>query len=651
MITVANLSINFGHKVLFENVSLKFDKGKRYGLVGSNGSGKTTFLKILAGDVAAGDGQVVIPQGLKVGVLRQNHFEYEDSMILDVVLQGNPVLWSALQEKEVLLQHPELDHEGGHRLGHLEEIIFEQNGYVAESFGAELLSGLGIREEYHRRPMRALSGGFKLRVLLAQTLFQEPELLLLDEPTNHLDILSIQWLEQFLINQYKGMLIFISHDQSFLNSVSTHIVDIDYETMILYHGNYDYFMEAKALAMEQRLKEIASQERKIADMQSFVDRFKAKATKARQAQSRIKQIEKIEIPPIKRSSRVMPVLKFEQKRPSGKTVLEIKHINKKFGDVSVLKDISFTVMKGEKIAIIGPNGIGKSTLLKIILDEIKPDHGQFQWGYETWCSYFAQDHHEQLNTQMNVYEWLYQTAPQETIGTIRGTLGKVLFSGDDAIKSIQALSGGEAARLLFAKMMLEKSNVLILDEPTNHMDLEGVEALEDALVEYPGTLLFVSHDRHFVTALATRIIELTPTGAIDFNGSYTEYLARQGKDYLNRQNPISTTQSSKPKTSAGSALSHEERKELKKESVRINKQLDKFSGIIETLEKEIKQLEDIFSDVNFYQNSSLEDVEKINKTKTRLENKLEEQMLEWESLMKAREALDEKLGIEGDVAS
>ncbi|MFL2743822.1 MAG: ribosomal protection-like ABC-F family protein [bacterium] len=645
MISIADLAMQYGKKTLFEKSTVTFDPGKSYGLVGANGSGKSTLLRLITGEEKPYSGTISVPRDLKVGVLQQDHFKFENNRVIDVVLLGRPVLCEALFEKEKLLESENFDTKTGQRLGQLEEIIAEEEGYVAEPFAAELLSGLGIGERYHTGPMNKLSGGFKLRVLLAQLLFQQPDVLLLDEPTNHLDIVSILWLEKYLCSQFAGTLIFISHDRNFLNAVAGYIVDIDYEELRLYTGNYEQFLEAKVLAETQKLKEIKSYERKTAELQSFVDRFRAKATKARQAQSRVKQLDKMDVPEVKRSSRISPDLSFVQSRPSGRTVLTVNNVSKKFDDTEVLKNISFEIQRGEKVAIIGPNGIGKSTLLKIILDQLTADEGTFEWGYEAHTSYFAQDHHEQLRGKISAYDWLYATAPHEPIGAIRGLLGRVLFSGDEALKQVSALSGGESARLLFARIMLEKRNILILDEPTNHMDLEGVAALGDALKAFEGTVLVVSHYRHFVSKVATHILELTPDGVRDFAGSYQEYLEKFGDDYLNREQPLSTTiaQTATPE-SVPQELSYDKRKKMQREISKLKKQATRFESLVEETELKISAIEAKFSIEDFFQQTSADEVQKLQIEKSELNEQLSKNLRQWETSSQNLESLEERFG-------
>lgn len=536
MIITTNLAMSYGTKILFTDVNLHIKKGNRYGLVGANGAGKSTFFKVLIKEEEASIGEVNILKNARVGCLKQDQFLYENTSIINTVIAGRNELWQALQEKEELLEksqcNDQCDEEIGYRLGELEQIIADNDGYISEIFAVELLLGLGIQEKYHYQPLSVLSGGYKLRVLLAQSLFNNPDILLLDEPTNHLDIVSIYWLENYLKQKFKGALVFISHDLAFLNNISTHILDIDYGTIKTYTGNYDIFARDKQLVTEQKLKEFSHLEKKIATMQSFVDRFRALATRARQAASREKQIEKMELPDIQKSSRVSPYFNFKQKRPSGKLALKVQGISKSYEDKKILNNVNFTVSRAEKIVIIGPNGIGKSTLLKILLGKTLADLGSYEWGYETQISYFAQDHHELLNESMSVIDWLSNQIPTESDNVLRSVLGQLLFRKDEVSKNILNLSGGEGARLLLAKIILEESNILVLDEPTNHLDIESKDMLKKALINYQGTLILVTHDRDFASNIATRIIALSHRTITDFKGKYQEYLHKYGNDYL-----------------------------------------------------------------------------------------------------------------------
>jgi ATPase subunit of ABC transporter with duplicated ATPase domains len=531
MITITNLSKAYGAQILFEGVNLQLDEGKRYGIVGANGSGKSTLLRIVSGDEEASSGEVSLPRRARLGVLKQDHFAYEDVRILDVVMMGNEELWAAFEEKEQILANAET-HFDATRYADVEDTILRFDGYALEARAGEILEGLNIPTSVHDEPLSVLSGGFKLRVLLAQVLAALPDILLLDEPTNHLDILSIRWLETFL-EEFDGCVVVVSHDHRFLDNVCTHIIDVDYERALLYTGAYTAFVAAKEGHRDRREAEIAKQEKEIAHKKAFVQRFKAKASKARQAQSRVKQIEKIVVEKLAQSSRREPKFAFESIRPSGKVALEVEGISKAYDDNQVLEDVSFTVRRGDRIAIIGPNGIGKSTLLKIVMDEVVADAGETEWGHEVHPGYFAQDHHELLGAERTeLHDWLWQFCPGASVGYVRGHLARVLFSQDEVHKRIANLSGGEAARLVFAKLAVTKPNMLILDEPTNHLDLEGIAALARSLCTYDGTIIFVSHDRWFVSEVATRIAEITPDGLQDFRGGYEEYLEHCADDHL-----------------------------------------------------------------------------------------------------------------------
>ncbi len=562
MILLDKVTKRFGPKILFEGVSMQFDPGKRYGLTGANGAGKSTLLRMLAKEEDSDAGSIEIPGKLRLGVLRQNHFAYEKERIVDAVMMGNKALWEAMAEKEKLLAGHVTD-EIGVRLGELEGVIAEENGYVAESEAAELLVGLGIPTDKHTQTMSVLPAGYKLRVLLAQVLFAKPDVLLLDEPTNHLDLDSIRWLEQFLLD-YRGTLVVVSHDRHFLNAVATHIADIDYQTITVYTGGYDDFVAQKYENRQRAEMQTAAAKKKIGELQEFVQRFGSHAAKSKQAQSRLKQIEKleevVETRGVKKSSLIRPFVRFEFDKPSGRDVLRMENVDKAFGKGKdknvVFQGLSLNVNRGDKVAVIGVNGVGKSTLLKLMVgafggldsetrkETLTPDKGEIRWGHDTSVGYFAQDHHEALGEKskgMNAFQWLYQFDKQAPQETIRGILGRLLFSGEAALKPTEALSGGEAARLLLAKLLLLRHNVLVLDEPTNHLDIESIEGLLDGLRLFKGTVVVVSHDRHFVAELATRVIELQPAedprgarSVHDFGGTYEEYLEKEGREYLRK---------------------------------------------------------------------------------------------------------------------
>jgi ATPase subunit of ABC transporter with duplicated ATPase domains len=532
MISVTGVTKAYGKKTLFENVTVQFTPGKRYGLTGPNGAGKSTLMKILHGEEEATKGTVSLPR--KVGVLRQDQFRYDQYRIIDTVLMGNAALWAALEEREKLYQEPEITNEIGMRLGELEGIIAEEDGYVAEVKAAEILEGIGIAESRHEMPMHTLSNDLKFRVLLAQALFGEPEAMLLDEPTNYLDLGAIQWLEEMLIN-YRGTLVVISHDRHFLNTVCTHIADIDYETIILYTGGYDDMVTAKVQIRQRIESENRDKSKKIAQLQDFVNRFGA-GTRSSQTQSRKKEIQRMELTELKRSNIQRPYIKFDIRKPSGRDVLVLKDIDKSYlqpdgSMLDVLEGFSIEILRGDKVAVIGSNGLGKTTLLRTIVEDIKPDSGEVRNGHGVSIGYFPQDYKQGIKSGMAALEWLESFATDQTNEHIRGLMGKMLFSGDEAMKKTHNLSGGESARLLIAKLMLQQHNVLALDEPTNHLDLEAVGALATALETFPGTVIFVSHDRDLVSQVATRIVAITEDGIVDYLGTYDEYLdaVRTGK--------------------------------------------------------------------------------------------------------------------------
>lgn len=525
MITLNQLGMTFGDNLLFYDVNLILNPGNAYALVGANGCGKSTFFKLITGEEERSSGEVIIPKDATIGWLKQDQFRYEDTPIADIVMQGKPALWAALQEKEQLLASEDWDDKKGYRFAELEELVFHYNGYNAPVEVERILVGLGIAVEYHTKPLKTLSGGYKLRVLLAQSLFENPSILLLDEPTNHLDIVTIQWLENFLKNEFDGLLIFISHDVEFIDNLADYVLDLDFGDIKQYRGDYERFLAEKALIQEQKLVEKQSAEEKVAHMQKFVDRFKAKASKAAQARSRMKMIEKIKIPDVVNSSRIAPHFNFAPKRPSGKQVCKIEGLSKAFKDKQLFKNLNLEIQRGCKLAIMGVNGRGKSTLLKVMLELIEHDAGTITWGNEVRVSYFSQDHHELLNTSISALNWLNDLATGCTEQQVRRVLGQMLFVKDEVDKDIMSLSGGESARLLLAKVILEAPNVLILDEPTNHMDLETIEVLAKALKEYTGTLIFVSHNRYLIEKVATRILYFDEGIKIrDFRGTYADFV-------------------------------------------------------------------------------------------------------------------------------
>ncbi len=519
--------MQFGARPLFENISVKFGNGNRYGLIGANGCGKSTLMKILGGDLAPTSGSVSVDADGRLGKLRQDQFAFENHTVLDTVIMGHAELWRVKQERDRLYALPEMTEEDGMQVAELEVKFAELDGYTAEARAGELLLGVGIPLAQHAGPMSAVAPGWKLRVLLAQALFADPDILLLDEPTNHLDINTIRWLEDVL-NARNSTMIIISHDRHFLNGVCTHMADLDYGELRIYPGNYDEYMAAASQARERLLADNAKKKAQIAELQTFVARFSANASKARQATSRARQIEKIELAEVKPSSRQNPFLRFEQDKKLYRLALEVKRLARGYSENPLFQGLSMMVEAGERIAVIGPNGIGKTTLLRTLVGDLAPDSGSIKWAENARLGYFAQDHAADFATDMSLLDWMNQwKRPEHDEQAIRAVLGRLLFSQDEIKKSIKALSGGEQGRMLFGKLMLRQANVLLMDEPTNHLDMESIESLNNALEKFPGTLIFVSHDREFVSSLATRILELTPDGVIDFGGSYEEYLRGQ----------------------------------------------------------------------------------------------------------------------------
>ncbi|HUV97535.1 MAG TPA: ATP-binding cassette domain-containing protein [Acidobacteriaceae bacterium] len=533
MISVSNVSMRYGSKILFEDVSTTFTAGRRYGLTGPNGAGKTTFMKVLSGDLDPQKGVVVRPK--KLGVLRQDQYAFDAYRVIDTVIMGNKGLWAALEERDRIYEKHELDDDDGMRLGELEGIIGEEDGYTAESDAAILLQGLDIPNEVHERKMGELQGGQKMRILLAQALFGNPQALLLDEPTNYLDLDSIHWLEDFLTHR-EGTLITISHDRYFLNNVCTHIADIDYQTIITYTGGYDDMVLAKTQVRTRLEAQNEEREKKIAQLNEFIARFSA-GTRSSQVTSRKKEVERLQTSELARSNIARPYIRFDQLRPSGKHILEAEGVRKAYGDHVVIDGFTASVTRGEKICLIGRNGQGKTTLVKALLAHApKMDHmpgenpsndidsGKVKWGHEAQIGYFAQDHTSTIEKGTTAADWLHQFDPKATKEDIRGVLGQMLFSGEEGLKPTEALSGGEAARLLFCRLMMQKPNFLIFDEPTNHLDLEAINALNQALQKYEGTVLLVTHDQELIDEVATRIWNFEDHKIQDFKGPYAEFL-------------------------------------------------------------------------------------------------------------------------------
>ena len=527
MLIAANITQQFGEKPLFENVSVKFGAGNRYGLIGANGCGKSTFMKILGGDLDPTGGNVSKEPGERIGKLKQDQFAYEEYSVVDTVIMGHEELWAVKSERDGIYAKAEMTEEDGIRAADLEAEFAEMDGYTAESRAGELLIGVGIPVDQHFGPMSEIAPGWKLRVLLAQVLFSDPDIMLLDEPTNNLDINTIRWLEDVL-NQRNCTMIIISHDRHFLNSVCTHMADLDYGELRLFTGNYDEYMTAATQARERLLADNAKKKAQIAELKTFVSRFSANASKSKQATSRAKQIDKIQLDEVKPSSRQNPFIRFEQDKKLHRLALEMEGVSKSF-DTPLFKDLNLMVEVGERVAIIGQNGIGKTTLLKCLMGDEQVTSGEFRWSENANIGYYAQDHAADFEQDKTLLDWMYQWQQEgDDEQVIRGTLGRMLFSQKEIDKSVKVISGGEQGRMLFGKIMLQRPNILVMDEPTNHMDMESIESLNLALENYEGTLLFVSHDREFVSSIATRIIEITADGIVDFHGSYEEYLRSQG---------------------------------------------------------------------------------------------------------------------------
>ncbi len=638
MISTTALAKEYGARTLFADVGLQLNAGSRYGLVGANGSGKSTFMRLLAGDEAPSDGTITLVKRARVGVLRQDRFLDDDAIILDLAMRGDAVVSDALAEQKRLAEGAAAHPDPG-RMADLEDLIAAHDGYTLEGRASEVLEGLGIPTAVHRSPLGTLSGGFKLRVLLAQVLVGGVDVMLLDEPTNHLDILTIRWLEKFLAG-YAGCAVIISHDQRFLDNVTSHTMDVDYGTITVYTGSYSVAMVEKAAARARKETAVERAEEEIARKRAFVERFGAKNTKATQAQSRLKQIERIEVEELATSSRRAPMLRFEPERASGREVLDLMGLSKSYGDNRVLTNVSLTVRRGERVGIIGPNGLGKSTLLKIAVERLAADAGQVRWGHEARPGYFPQDHRELLaDGEATPYEILSEACPGESPTFIRGQLGRVLFSGEEAEKKVRLLSGGECARLIFALLSVARPNVLILDEPTNHLDLEAIHALVAALKQYEGTLIFVSHDRWFVSELATRIVELTPSGPNDFPGTFAEYLDRCGDDHLDGDAialKAKRARAESPVTESGGGggggVPWEEQKRRRNRVAQLPKLRDRVMAEIEAAETRKRAIHELYADPNFYARTSHDAIDALQDELAALGPRIEALIADWEQL-------------------
>ena len=615
VLSLVKLGKHYGGKSLFEEVSLKLLPGHRYGLVGANGSGKSTLLRIICGDEDASDGEVQLARGARLGVLRQDRFLDDRERILDVAMKGDAEACAALAAG-------------------VDDDIRRTDGYTLGARAGAVLDGLGIPTAVHQQPLATLSGGFKLRVLLAQVLIARPDVLLLDEPTNHLDILSIRWLERFL-QGYVGCALVVSHDQRVLENVVTDVLDIDYGTVAVYPGRFDRFVVEKRARREQKEAAIANTQDAIAHKRAFVERFGAKNTKATQAQSRLKQIEKLEaeldeLPP---SSRRAPRFAFPVARPSGKDVLEVRDLAKSYGDKHVLAGVSLRVARGEKVAIVGGNGVGKTTLLKILAGRLAQDHGTVRWGHETQVGWFAQDHKELLTDENDTpLSYLWRAAGDEGQAWVRGQLGRVLFSKDDVDKSVAALSGGEAARLVLQTLAVTRPNVLLLDEPSNHLDLEAIDALIDALRDFQGTVLFVSHDRHVVSALATRVLEVRKDGVTDFLGSWDEYLAACGDDHLDAAAVALKARAGEADDGSEAADAFREQKRKKNQRQAAERRRDVVVADLERKEARRAQIREAWCGEGYHQRTPVEEQRRLEGEERALTGAIDELVAEWERL-------------------
>lgn len=523
MIQSANVTLRLGKKALFEDVNIKFTEGNCYGLIGANGAGKSTFLKILAGEIEPSKGEIIITPGQRLSFLKQDHFQYDSYVVLDTVIMGNERLYAIMKEKEEIYAKADFTEEDGIKASELEAEFAAMDGWEAESDAATLLNGLGIPVDIHSKKMSELPANEKIKVLLAQALFGNPDILLLDEPTNHLDLEAIRWLEEFLIN-FDNTVIVVSHDRYFLNKVCTHIADIDYAKIQLYAGNYDFWYESSQLMIKQMKEANKKKEEKIKELQTFIQRFSANASKSKQATSRKHALEKIQLDEMKPSSRKYPYIDFRPDREIGNEVLTVSNISKTIDGVKVLDDISFIIGREDKVAFVGSDTIANTTLFKILAGELEPDSGSFKWGVTTSFSYFPKDNTELFNTSETIVDWLMPFSPEKDPAYVRGFLGRMLFPGEDGVKKVNVLSGGERVRVMLSKMMILGSNVLIIDEPTAHLDMESITSLNNGLIKFPGVVLFTSQDHQFIQTIANRIMEITPGGLIDKITTYDEYL-------------------------------------------------------------------------------------------------------------------------------
>jgi ATPase subunit of ABC transporter with duplicated ATPase domains len=630
MFHVNELQMVYGNRTLFKDATFHLKKKVRYGLVGANGAGKTTLLKILSGELEPNSGKIRCPKEVKVGVLRQDYKKYQDEPILSVVLKGDQAVWKAFEKKQLLLSKIHLAEEDIEELSKIEEELRLRHGYQSKSRAARMLEGLGILLPDHLKALRTLSGGFQIRVMLAQVLFSVPDLLLLDEPTNYLDIFSIRWLEGYL-KGFSGTLVLSSHDRDFLNQVSERILDIDYGKIKEYPGNFDYFVKKKENEVLYKESELESTLKRKEDLNRFIDRFRAKSSKARQAQSRVRIVKKLEEEEKKQeilpSSRQYPHLHFPAGRPSGGLVLTVKDLSKRYGKRLVLNNLSFEVERGEKVAFVGANGIGKSTFLEIITGQLKSDQGSFRWGPHTTVGYFPQNFERLLDPELSLYDWLESKSQCFQGEKLRQVLGATLFKDREVQKKVGALSGGEGARLIFAYLMLRDHNILVFDEPTNHLDMEAVEALIEALHSYKGTVVLVSHNRYFISQVTSRVIEFQEGGILDFQGGYEEFVEAHGRDYLSETSFRQPQKKERRDTV-------ETRREEKRKREKIEREIRKCEEAIENLERQIENIHLILSTPNYYEKTSPDEVQVLLNKKDKLEKEKEERVLLWENFYK-----------------
>ena len=652
MLIISKLEKSIGGRTLFSDFSAQLQAGVSYGLVGANGCGKSTLLRILSGVDQSFSGTFQLNKGARIGVLKQDRFDDESTPVIQVAMRGDKEVFEALEELDRGGYESEDGSADSQRIQELQDLLIQRDGYGLQSRAAAVLEGLGIPAAQHELPVGELSGGFQLRALLAQVLVARPELLLLDEPTNHLDIVSVAWLEEFLRN-YPGCAMVVSHDQRFLERSVGEIFDVDYETVTHYPMGYSKFLDHKREVRLRKEIENSRKEKEIAEKMAFVERFRSKASKAKQAQSRLRQVEKIEVETLAQSSRRYPKFRFESARPGGKEALELEGISKDYGEKTVLKNVNATIQRGERVAIIGANGLGKSTLLKILAKEIEATSGEVEYGHEVQFGYFPQDHREILTQpKQTILDALWDRFPQEEETAVRGQLGRVLFSGEDAKRHVGNLSGGEAARVVFAILSTKKPNVLLLDEPTNHLDIEAIDALTEALKEYPGTLVVVSHDRYFIEQIATRVIELRPDGITDFPGDYASFVSSSQRDHLDASAIKSAARvekqnqklESKRAAECHTDLSRDDRKKLGNRLKNLPPKIDEMMQLLDRAEEEKAGLLSAYEDPKFFEENDAAGQAAHQAKISEQENMIAKITLDWEALEAELLSIKEQLG-------